>query len=172
MFLKSITELAVDFEDVQAVMLRDPQEWLAGLAAKARDHGDLLVVNVGLEVAGQQVGGGAQVEIGEPMTSQRVLMLPLRLRARDHRGLFPTLEGSLDAAWLGRHRTYLASSFQYEPPLGLVGRAVDRALLHRVAEAVAQRFLESVANDLRARADRPLDGVSRGDARFTSYLPL
>jgi hypothetical protein len=30
----------------------------------------------------------------------------------------------------------------------LVGRTVDRALLHRVAEAVAQRFLEAVGREL------------------------
>jgi hypothetical protein len=148
MFLKSVTELAVDYQDVRAAMLLDPRDWLTGLAAEASDEGDRLVVNVGLEVAGQQVGHRAHLEVGEPLISDRVLMLPLRLRATDHRRLFPTLEGSLDAAWLGPGRTYLAFSVQYEPPLGLVGRAVDRALLHRVAETVAQRFLQSVAHEL------------------------
>jgi hypothetical protein len=172
MFIKTVTELAVDFQDVRAALLRDPREWLAGLAAEAREDGDRLVVNVGLEVAGQHVGRRAQLEVGEPMRSHRVVMLPLRLRAEDHRRLFPTLEGSLDAAWLGTGRTYLAFSVQYEPPLGLVGRAVDRALLHRVAETVAQRFLQSVAHELRARADRAYHGGLEGYHRSANYLTV
>jgi len=156
MFLKSVTELAVDFQDVRAALVGDPREWLDGLAAEAGEDGERLVVNVGLEVAGHQVGGQARLEAGEPVGGGRVLMLPLRLHAPDHRRLFPTLEGSLDAAWLGPGRTHLALSLTYEPPLGLVGRAVDRALLHRVAETVAQRFLQAVAGELSTRARRVL----------------
>ena len=153
MFLKNVTELAVDFDDVRAVMLRTPREWLDWLAAEAGEHGDGLTLHVGLDVAGRQVGGPVGLEIGEPLDSRHVVMLPLRLRSRDHRRLFPTLEGSLDAAWMGRGRTYLALSFTYDPPLGLVGKAVDRALLHRVAEIVAQRLLEKIANELLVRAE-------------------
>jgi hypothetical protein len=152
MFLKTVTELAADFADVRPAMLRDPREWLAGLGAEAAEEGDRLVVQVGLEVAGHQVSGRADLEVGEPMTTGRVVMLPVRLRARDHRRLFPTMEGSLDIAWLGRDRTYLSLGLTYEPPLGVVGRTADRALLHRVAETVAQRFLQSVANELMLRA--------------------
>jgi hypothetical protein len=97
-------------------------------------------------------------------------MLPMRLRARDHRRLFPTLECSLDAAWLGPGRTYLALSAIYEPPLGLVGRAVDRTLLHRVAETAVQRFLVAVARELSTRADRPGGGGPPGTALQVSRL--
>jgi hypothetical protein len=152
MFLKTVTELAADFHDVRPAMLRDPREWLAGLGADAAEEGDQLVVQVGLEVAGRQVSGHAELEVGEPMTTGRVVMLPVRLRSRDHRRLFPTMEGSLDIAWLGRDRTYLSLGLTYEPPLGVVGRTADRALLHRVAETVAQRFLEAVSNELMVRA--------------------
>ena len=152
MFLKNVTELAVDFDDVRAVMLHAPREWLARLAAEAGEQGDRLTVHVGLEVAGQHVGGPVGLEIGEPLDSDRVVMLPLRIQSVDHRRLFPRLEGSLDAAWLGPGRTYLALSLTYDPPLGLAGRVVDRALLHRVAETVAQRFLERIANELLVRA--------------------
>jgi hypothetical protein len=152
MFLKTVTELAADFHDVRSALLRDPRGWLAGLGAEAGEEGDRLVVQVGLEVAGRQVAGSAELEVGEPMTTGRVVMLPVRLRARDHRRLFPTMEGSLDIAWLGQNRTYLSLGLTYEPPLGVVGRTADRALLHRVAETVAQRFLQAVANELTVRA--------------------
>jgi hypothetical protein len=152
MFLKTVTELAADFSDVRPALLRDPGEWLAGLGAEAADEGDRLVVQVGLEVAGHQVGAHAVMEVGRPTISDRLVVLPVRLRGRDHRRLFPTMDGSLDVAWLGRDRTYLSLNLTYEPPLGLMGKLADRTLLHRVAETVVQRLLEAVANELLARA--------------------
>src|SRR5258708_5978504 len=100
------------------------------------------------------------------MTTDRVVLLPLRLRVIDRERLFPSLEGSLDAAWLGPGRTHLALTANYEPPLGVVGRAVDRALLHRVAEAVAQRFLEAAARELEARG-----AVARRESVLTEGAP-
>ena len=160
MFIKSVTEVDVDFEDVRAAMLSNPREWLASLAATARDDGDRLLVDVGLQVVGHEVSRRAGLEVGEPMTSDRVVLLPVRLRVEEHERLFPSLEGSLDAAWLGPGRTHLALTASYEPPFGVVGRAVDRALLHRVAEAVAQRFLEAVAGELEARMFTSSGGTS------------
>ncbi len=123
-------------------------------------------MDVGLEVGGQEVSRRARLELGEPMTTDRVVLLPLRLRVIDRERLFPSLEGSLDAAWLGPGRTHLALTANYEPPLGVVGRAVDRALLHRVAEAVAQRFLEAAARELEARG-----AVARRESVLTEGAP-
>jgi len=33
---------------------------------------------------------------------------------------------------------------RYQPPLGVVGRTIDRVLLHRVAEATVKDFLDRV----------------------------
>lgn len=158
MFMKSVTEVDVGFDEVRTAMQSDPRGWLARLAAAAEDDGDRLLVDVGLQVAGHDLSRRAGLEVGEPMTADRVLLLPLRLRVEEHERLFPSLEGSLDAAWLGPGRTHLALTANYEPPFGVVGRAVDRALLHRVAEAVAQRFLEAVGRELEARKATSPDG--------------
>lgn len=151
MFLKSVTELPVDFGEVRAVMLRRSHQWLDGLADAAGAEGDRLLVDVGLEVRGHELIRHARMDVGEAISTDRIASLPLRLQIEDHERMFPTWEGSLDAAWLGAGRTHLALTAQYEPPFGVVGRAVDRALLHRIAEAVAQRFLEAVAQRLAAR---------------------
>jgi hypothetical protein len=158
MFLKSVTELDAEFEDVRAAMLGSPVRRLERLAAAAGDEGDRMLVDVGLQVGGRDLRQRARLELGTAVTTERTVSLPLTLGVEDHRQLFPTLECSLEAAWLGPGRTHLALMAQYEPPFGLVGRAVDRALLHRVAEAVAQRFLEAVGGELAARRSRALDG--------------
>jgi hypothetical protein len=60
-------------------------------------------------------------------------------------GLLPTLEGDLEVASLGPNRTQLSISAMYTPPMGAFGRALDRGLLHRVAEATVKDFLDRVA---------------------------
>jgi hypothetical protein len=150
MFLKSVTELAVDFRDVRVAMLSEPRGWLARLAEAAGDDGDQLLLHVGL-AGGHEAGHGGRLEVGDAMTTDQVAMLPLHIQVADEKRLFPSLEGSLDAGWLGCGRTHLAVSATYEPAFGLASELVDRTLFHRVAEAVVQRFLEAVAQELTAR---------------------
>jgi hypothetical protein len=60
-------------------------------------------------------------------------------------GLLPTLDGDLEVAPMGPYRSQLSISAMYTPPMGAFGRALDRALLHRVAEATVKDFLDRVA---------------------------
>ena len=48
--------------------------------------------------------------------------------------------------------TQLAISARYEPPFGAIGRLVDRAVLHRVAEATLKDFLDRVGMAVTAAA--------------------
>ena len=150
MFLKSYTELPLGFDEVRATMLRRPNHLLEGLAAVVERNGERLLVEVGLGVHGHQVSRSAWLDAGEPVTTDRVASLPFWLRVENNQQLFPSLEGSIEAAWLGHDRTHLALTAQYDPPFGPFGDVADRALLHRVAEAVARRFLETVAERLAA----------------------
>jgi hypothetical protein len=145
MFLKSHVELAVDFDAVRAAMLRGPAVWLDGLAQLAeRDRAQLLA-------ACRLEGGGPchpRLDVGQPISTDRVVSLPLRLQAAEPPAALCALEGSLDAAWLGAGRTHLAFQAQYPAHAGLALPPVDRALLHRVAETVASRFLRTVGRRL------------------------
>ena len=72
-------------------------------------------------------------------------------RATGPERLFPQLDADLEVAALGPQRTQLSISARYRPPLGAFGRALDRALLHRVAEATIKDFLDRVGERVRAR---------------------
>jgi hypothetical protein len=153
MFLKSYVEIEAGFEAIQAAMLSDPGQWLDGLAAAAEEEGERLLVEVGLEVVGGRLGRSAELAVGQPQVTAIVASLPVRIRVHGNRRLFPSFYGSVDAAWLGPRRTQLALSLQYEPPLGVLGRAMDRTLLHRVAETVAHDFLKRAAQRLVERTE-------------------
>jgi len=59
-------------------------------------------------------------------------------------GLFPVLDADLTLAPYGDARSLLALAGVYRPPLGPVGAALDRVILHRVADVTIQGFLNQV----------------------------
>ena len=67
-------------------------------------------------------------------------------------GLFPALDADLTLAPAGAG-TMLTLAGAYRPPLGPLGQALDRAILHRVAVATIRDFLARVAAQL---ADQPV----------------
>jgi hypothetical protein len=68
-------------------------------------------------------------------------------------GLFPVLDADLTLVDFGAQGTLVALAGVYRPPLGALGQALDRAVLHRVAVATIKGFLARVAAQL---ADQPV----------------
>ncbi|HTX27878.1 MAG TPA: hypothetical protein VME19_12760 [Streptosporangiaceae bacterium] len=61
-----------------------------------------------------------------------------------HGRLFPVLDADIRLAPAGGRATLLTIVGSYRPPLGAVGEALDRAILHRVATATIRSFLAQV----------------------------
>jgi hypothetical protein len=62
-------------------------------------------------------------------------------------GLFPVLDADLMLTPAGQG-TLLTLAGSYRPPLGSLGQALDRTILHRVADATVKSFLARVAAQL------------------------
>jgi hypothetical protein len=148
MFARYFVELSTSPADVEATLVSSPEGWLPGLAGAAQDHGDALLAEVGFGER-VRVDRTVSIEIGEPVHALTKTVIPLRWTAMDAPGLFPSLEADLEIAPLGADSTQLAISARYRPPLGSLGRAMDRAVLHRVAEATVKDFLDRVADRVR-----------------------
>ena len=145
MFVRYYVDLAVPFADAEWRLLDNPARWLPPILAAAEERGNRLLVDVGFRF-GQELRVDKQVEIdiSDPFRMPGKTMLPISWSARGGERLFPSLEGDLELAAIGEHRTQLSLSARYEPPLGVLGRAIDRALLHRVAEATVKDFIDRV----------------------------
>lgn len=143
MFARYFVELPIEPERVERALIRAPQEWLPGLASRANYRGDALLADVGF---GEDVRVARQVaiELGRPVRMTAKTVLPLRWTATGASGLFPALEADLEVAALSPSRTQLAMSARYVPPLGPIGKVIDRAVLYRVAEATLKDFLDRV----------------------------
>ena len=86
-----------------------------------------------------------RVQVRELSWTDRSAGLALRWEATGTGGgLFPVLDADLRLAALGEG-TVLTMAGTYRPPLGSLGEALDRAILHRVAGATVRSFLAQVA---------------------------
>ncbi len=146
MFVKSYTSLPVDYDELREALIRCALSWLSPIAQEAERYGEQLLVDVGLQARGA-LPRPAGLEVGEAMSTERTTSLALRLQVQGAMRLLPSLEGSLDAAWLGAGRTHLALTVRYEA-VDRLGHTIDRVLLHRVVEAMALRLLELIAEHL------------------------
>jgi hypothetical protein len=135
---------------LEQALLAVPASLIPGLAVVADDRGQHLMAEVGFALDGHRVSKHVEIEIGEPTMGTERTWIPITWRATGPTGLFPVLEAELELASLGAHLTQLSISARYQPPLGFVGRTMDKALLSRVAEATIKDFLDRLASAVEA----------------------
>jgi hypothetical protein len=155
------------FASVRDALLADPRAIFerATTTAAARAHalGAAIHVKVGPIdlVADVAIRVVAVDEIRSPL-GQTATRLQLDWKSTKRPDLFPTMKGTLLVYALTPTETQLDFAGIYDPPLGIVGEAIDALILHRVvAEAAALHFVQDIAAYLRVElTHRPL-----------SYLP-
>jgi hypothetical protein len=121
-------------------------------ASRARAVASALRVNVGgLEVGAEIVISVKKVEEYQPGESSPSPLTRLHLEWEAARmpGLFPLMRAELAVYPLTSTETQLDLSGHYEPPLGLLGDAMDSLVGHRIAEASVHRFITDIADYLK-----------------------
>lgn len=159
MFLRAFVEIRIPASAATQVLRRLPQTLVESFATEAIDHGHTVLAEVGFPVAGRRVGKQVEIVLGDAVETPGRTWLPLWWKATGAGSLFPSLEGELEAAPLGKHLTQVGLSARYKPPFGVVGTTLDRMLLHRVAEATIQDFLQriGVAVETQARQQEAVE---------------
>jgi len=158
MFLRYYVELDLPAAQAESALLDAPSTWLPALADGAAERADPLFAEVGVGPGGLRVTRRVSVQLGRAVRFPSKVSLPMTW---DPGGwLLPRLDAELELGALGKDRTQLAISARYDPPLGTVGRTIDRLALHRVAEATIKDFLDRVAAALQA-PERSGDGQQR-----------
>ena len=146
--LRYFVVVARPIEEIESELETGAQNWMPALAWKSNGHGLKLLSELGFEVGKRRVARRIEVELGTPRQLTGVTLLTIRWKAASHAGLFPALEGQLEIAPIGKTTTQIGLSASYEPPLGLLGKIADRALMHRVAEITVKDFLDRIGDRL------------------------
>lgn len=151
MFVRYYLDLPIAFDAMEEALLDDPGTWIPGLLRAAEDRGQRLLAEVGFEVDTRRVDKEVEITVNRIQRIPGKAVVPMSWRATGVERLFPHLDADLEVAALGEGRTQLSLSARYRPPMGALGRALDRALLHRVAEATVKDFVDRVGERLGGR---------------------
>lgn len=141
---------------VRAALTEDPAAVFSDATRAAADRawsvaGELHVKIAGLDVSTEVFFtiGTVTEEASGPLGGSTT-RIPVSWEAAAHPAWFPLMDGVLAVYPLTSTETQLDFLGRYEPPLGLVGGAVDAVVGHRIAEASVHRFIGNVARFLRA----------------------
>lgn len=84
-----------------------------------------------------------ETNVGKKMSVQ------LEWQAAESSGLFPSMTAQMEIYPITKSETQLDFHGEYEPPLGIMGKAIDAIIGHRIAEASVHQFVSEVAAYLR-----------------------
>ncbi len=124
------------------------EKWLTDLASVSEKEGEATLLQVGPSWAGGLMSRGVEVTVGPTRDRGEALVVPLTWKATSSADFFPVLNGDLELASLDSQHCRVTLAASYVPPFGEVGRALDRALLHLIAQSTIRSFLAKLATSL------------------------
>jgi hypothetical protein len=138
MFVQRSIQIDHPVEAVKSVLTASPREWFARLD----DSGE---AEVGPHVSGIGIRKKVAVEVGPPITAGDWTEIPVTWKATSIGKLFPVMVGKVELSPVDARTTKLTVCGMYEPPFGPLGKQVDDAFMHTVAEATVADLALSIS---------------------------
>ena len=160
MLVYDFIRIPLPVADVRQRLLDGVSGLLQQVAEAAYDEGEELLSRVGPFGPVPGLSKAVSVHAGKVRDRGEGFVMPLRWSATGPAELFPAMEADLEVAPLGARESQLRISGSYDPPLGSVGRGLDRLLLHQLAEATVRALLGQLVATL---LSMPVPGVPRPD---------
>jgi hypothetical protein len=149
------------YEQVRETLTRDALAVFKNATRVAASRAEGVASELRVQVGTLEVGTEIAISIeGMKDISGRRSMDPgttlsLEWQAAKAPRLFPLMQAELSLYPLTATETQLDFQGRYEPPLGVLGSAIDAAVGRRIAEASIHRFVSDVADYLRRTLARP-----------------
>lgn len=140
---------------VRETLLADPLGVFRSATHAAADRARTVASALRVNVAGLDIGTEIEISVGDVADEQGgpgaapTLRIPIEWEAAARPRLFPLMRATLSVYPLTATETQLDFGGAYEPPMGVVGGAIDAMVGHRVAEACVHRFVADIAHHLR-----------------------
>lgn len=125
-------------------------------ALRAKTVASELHVNIaGIEVGTDiDISVKAVEDLPKKIMSPETTLIQLEWEASKMPRLFPFMKAELSVYPLTSTETQLDLAGNYEPPMGLLGSALDAVVGHRIAEASVHQFIKDVAAYLRTELSK------------------
>jgi ribosome-associated toxin RatA of RatAB toxin-antitoxin module len=144
------------YEQVRDAVKRDALAIFQRATKIAEERSEDVVASLSVNLAGLEIHKDITIRVGQIEETEsghsklsRVTHVELEWQAADTPGLFPAMKGELAIYPLSFTETQVELKGHYEPPMGVLGSAVDALVGHRLAEASVHRFVRAVVDRLR-----------------------
>lgn len=143
------------YEPVRDVLRRDALAVCRAATKTAAARAASLASELHVNIGGFEIGTDIDITLAAvterpaDVKSPRMTTLSLEWEAARRPRLFPFMHAKLVVYPLTSTETQLELVSRYDPPLGVVGAALDALVGHRIADASVHRFLSEVAAHLR-----------------------
>jgi hypothetical protein len=144
MLVSDFVQIDRPFEEVRDELVAAGPDWLGASLVAAYEEGEQLSLRVSSAIGPIRLSKRVSAELGELVLKSDRVTQPLRWRAAGATGLFPAMVAELEFTPMGTSMTSISFMGRYVPPLGPLGREVDRMLLHRLAQASVRALLSHV----------------------------
>ena len=144
MLVSDFVQIDQPFEEVRDELVAAGPDWLGASLVAAYEEGEQLSLRVSSAIGPIRLSKRVSAELGELVLKSDRVTQPLRWRAAGATGLFPAMVAELEFTPMGTSMTSISFMGRYVPPLGPLGREVDRMLLHRLAQASVRALLSHV----------------------------
>ena len=144
------------YDEVRQALSANVQELFRAATKSAASRAELVASELRVDVGGIQVSASVEIQVSEledhasrgrtPTSSS----LDLSWAATRSRRLFPAMHATLWIYPITARETQLDFRGEYEPPLGILGDALNAMVGHRIAEACVHRFVSDIAEHLRS----------------------
>jgi hypothetical protein len=91
-----------------------------------------------------------RLELGIAQIHRSGLVYPISWSATGAEVLFPRLNADLLISHVGHNQTTISLEGTYEPPLGTLGKVVDRIMLRNVADSTVKAWVDRLAGAMTA----------------------
>jgi hypothetical protein len=145
MLIQDFVQVKAPYATARDRLLQPTPRWLTDGATAACAEGERLLLTLSPAGGHVTVGKRVQVDLGTAYARGEGSVVPLSWWATVAHRLFHTLDADLELMPLGADQVMLTLMGSYQPPLGALGRGVDRVVLHRIAEACIRSFLHRAA---------------------------
>jgi len=148
------------FEAVRDELVAAGPDWLGDSLVAAYEEGEQLSLRVISAIGPIRLSKRVSAELGELVLKSDRVTQSLRWRAAGATGLFPVMVTELEFTPMGASMTSISFMGRYVPPLGPLGREVDRMLLHRLAQASVRALLSRVVERFAGGGPQPQPRVA------------
>ncbi|MEO6025956.1 MAG: hypothetical protein ABIR79_03715 [Candidatus Binatia bacterium] len=143
------------YERVRDMLRNDALAVCRAATKTAASRAATLASELHVNVGGVEIGTDVTIKLTDveeraaDVKSPRATTFSLEWEAARRPRLFPLMHAKLAVYPLTATETQLELVSRYDPPLGVIGAAVDALVGHRIADATVHRFLNDVAAHLR-----------------------